>query len=217
MRRAAEKSRYAPWEEKAIARGKADDTARALVGVLALALLAGLTALVLPAAAPSPSPAAESSFGPSSGARSAGNLSATVRRDENGIPYITAGDYEDLGFGYGYAFAEDNICRMAETYLTVNAERSRYDDATWNLGPNRSYTTRGNGATQNNQNSDYFYQRIIDDGRIEDILATPPPQGPRSEIKEGVRGYVAPATTSTSPTSEARQMSRTRAARASRG
>ena len=90
-----------------------------------------------------------------------------------------------LGYGYGYVAAKDNICVLADTYVTVNAERSRW------FGPDATYTQGGNGATQTNLNSDFFYQRIKDKGAIEDLLALEPPRGPRPEIKEGVRGYVA--------------------------
>ena len=60
-------------------------------------------------------------------------LDATIRRDSHGIPHILADDFAGLGFGYGYAFAQDNICTIAETYVTVSAERSRY------FGPDGSY------------------------------------------------------------------------------
>ena len=82
--------------------------------------------------------------------------------------------------------AKDNICVLADTYVTVNGERSRW------FGPDASYIVQGgNGATNNNLNSDFFYQRIKDNGTIEDLLALEPPRGPRPEIKEAVRGYVA--------------------------
>lgn len=37
-------------------------------------------------------------------------LSAEIRRSEYGIPHVRADDWEDLGFGFGYAYAEDNYC-----------------------------------------------------------------------------------------------------------
>ncbi|MEO0435501.1 MAG: penicillin acylase family protein [Pseudomonadota bacterium] len=37
-------------------------------------------------------------------------LSAEIRRTEFGIPHIQADDWEDLGFGFGYAYAQDNFC-----------------------------------------------------------------------------------------------------------
>ena len=74
---------------------------------------------------------------------------------------------------------------LADTYVTVNAERSRW------FGPDGSYSQGGNGTTQNNLNSDFFFQKIKDNGTIEPLLALEPPRGPRPEIKEAVRGYVA--------------------------
>jgi acyl-homoserine-lactone acylase len=121
-------------------------------------------------------------------------LEATIRRDDVGIPHILANDYGGLGFGYGYAFAEDNICTIAESYVTVRAERSRYtgDGVEGTFGPNGGYPQRGNGQDANNLNSDFFYQRIIDKGIIEGMLDDPDPATrPAPEIREGVRGYVA--------------------------
>jgi acyl-homoserine-lactone acylase len=112
-------------------------------------------------------------------------VEATIRRDAHGIPHILADDYAGLGFGYGYAFAEDNICTIAESYVTVGAQRSRF------FGPDGRYEQRGNGFSANNLNSDFFYQRIIDEGIVEELLSKEPPHGPVDEIRAGVRGYVA--------------------------
>ena len=109
---------------------------------------------------------------------------ATIRWTAHGIPHIEASDYEGLGYGYGYAFASQNLCEMADTYVTVRAERSRF------FGPDGSYASRGNGATFNNLDSDFFFQRAIDKGVVERLMAEPPPRGPRPEVREAVRGYV---------------------------
>src|SRR5690242_7002288 len=114
-----------------------------------------------------------------------GGLQATIRRTSHGIPHILASDFAGLGYGYGYAFAQDNICVLADSYVTVDGQRSRY------FGPDGSYTVGGNGSVNNNLNSDFFYQRVIDRGTVEHLLSLPAPQGPRPEIKEGVRGFVA--------------------------
>lgn len=53
---------------------------------------------------------------------------AVVRRTEYGIPHVLASDFRGLGYGYGYAFAQDNLCTLADTVLTVAGERSRYFD-----------------------------------------------------------------------------------------
>jgi acyl-homoserine-lactone acylase len=112
-------------------------------------------------------------------------LRATILRTSHGIPHIVADDFPGLGYGYGYALAQDNLCVLADTYVTVNGDRSRY------FGPDGSYSIGGNGTTNNNLNSDFFYQRIKDKGTIEDLLELAPPRGPRPEIIEAVRGYVA--------------------------
>ena len=114
-----------------------------------------------------------------------GGLGATIRTTSHGVPHILASNFAGLGYGYGYVAAKENICVLADTYVTANAERSRW------FGPDATYTQGGNGATQTNLNSDFFYQRIKDRGVIADLLALEPPRGPRPEIKEAVRGYVA--------------------------
>ena len=135
----------------------------------ALAVLASI--LALGAAAP-PSGAAD-------------RYDVTVARTEYGIPHIRAKDFASLGYGYAQALAEDDVCTVAETYVTVGAERSRW------FGPDASYEIRGNGSRAKNLNSDFFYQRINDRGTVERLAAVPPPVGPKAEIREAVRGYVA--------------------------
>ena len=109
---------------------------------------------------------------------------ATIRRTAYGIPHIEARSFGGLGFGYGYAFAQDNICTMADTYVTVDAQRSRW------FGPNGSYQQRGNGVSVNNLDSDFFFKQIIDSRKVESLLAQKPPQGIVAEGKAVVRGYV---------------------------
>lgn len=111
-------------------------------------------------------------------------LAADIRYTEYGIPHIKARDFAGLGYGYGFATARDNICVLADTYLTVSAERSRH------LGPdapgNSAY-----GAASTSLASDLYFQQVNDSGVVERAVAAPPPHGPRSEVREIVRGYVA--------------------------
>ncbi|MFL5907591.1 MAG: penicillin acylase family protein [Solirubrobacterales bacterium] len=120
-------------------------------------------------------------------------LQATILRDEHGIPNIIGDNFADIGFGYGYSFAEDNICEIAESYVTVRGERSQYtgDGVQGTFGPDGSYEQKGNGFSANNLNSDFFYQRIRDNGIVDNLVAQPPPNGPVDAIREGVAGYVA--------------------------
>ena len=110
---------------------------------------------------------------------------ADIQRTEYGIPHIKASSYGSLGFGFGHAFAEDNICTMADTYATVDAARSRY------FGPDATYKSRGNASEPNNLDSDFFWQQIIDSGVVEKLMDRKPPLGPLPEVKEALRGYVA--------------------------
>jgi Penicillin amidase len=80
-------------------------------------------------------------------------------------PHILAGDFTGLGLGYGYAVAKDNICGLANSYLTVDAQRSRY------LGPGGSGDDTITPATSD-LNSDLYFQSVDDSG------AAPSP-GPR--------------------------------------
>ncbi|HYF24149.1 MAG TPA: penicillin acylase family protein [Baekduia sp.] len=110
---------------------------------------------------------------------------ASVSRTSEGVAHIRAQDFSGIGYGYARALAEDTICTLAEVYVTVNGQRSRY------FGPEGRIAFRGNGSTASNLNSDLFFQEIIDSGRIERLLRVPPPVGPRKEIFDGVRGFVA--------------------------
>ncbi len=88
------------------------------------------------------------------GTRCAPSYSVEVRRTEGGIPHIHARDFGSLGYGTAYAMAQDNLCLMADQFLTYAAERSRF------LGPD-----------DGNLSSDFFYQLLIDRGEAEEPVA----------------------------------------------
>ncbi len=110
---------------------------------------------------------------------------AQINRTRYGVPHIRADSIQDLGFGVGYAFAEDNICTIADTYVTVRAQRSRF------FGPAESYVFSGNGAEYTNLDSDFYFQKIKQQGLVEDLMRSKPPEGPLPFARKGVRGYVA--------------------------
>jgi acyl-homoserine-lactone acylase len=114
----------------------------------------------------------------------ASKYDVTIRTTEYGIPHIEAKDYPSLGYGYGYSVAKETICTLADTYTTVRAQRSRF------FGPDLGYVFRGNGASVNNLNSDLFFQQIIDDKRVEKLLAATGVGAPRPEVRQAVAGYV---------------------------
>jgi acyl-homoserine-lactone acylase len=56
----------------------------------------------------------------------AGGYRADITRTQYGIPHIVADDWGSLGFGQGYAFAEDRACTLVEQVIKVRGERARW-------------------------------------------------------------------------------------------
>ncbi|WP_210491689.1 penicillin acylase family protein [Patulibacter sp. SYSU D01012] len=101
---------------------------------------------------------------------------ASVTRTEGGIAHVKGATLGDGGFGVGYAAAQDNICTLADSYLTTSAERARY---------------LGVGTGNANLISDWFWKSILDDRTIEKQLEQPFPEGPSQDARELARGYAA--------------------------
>jgi acyl-homoserine-lactone acylase len=112
--------------------------------------------------------------------------SAEIRRTGYGIPHIVARDYGSLGYGYGYAFAQDNLCVMAERVLTLRGGRSRYfgptADANDPLADERGISNLG---------SDVYYRDVRQSGVVRRLLARQAPLGPTTPLRRMVAGYVA--------------------------
>src|SRR5215211_5930818 len=118
---------------------------------------------------------------PASGALAAKDgYRAEIRRTGGGVPHIKARDFGSLGFGLGYAYAQDQICEYANIIVTVSAERSRY------FG---SEADSPNGGT--NLQSDFFWQRIKDAKRVERLVKRRPPQGPARAVRQTIKGFAA--------------------------
>ena len=79
---------------------------------------------------------------------------ASITRTTYGIPHIEARDWRGVGYGVAYAYAEDNLCLLAEEFATVAGERSRH----W--GP-EGKAVLGFGEVDN-LSSDVFFRAVID-------------------------------------------------------
>src|SRR5204862_7976733 len=85
----------------------------------AAALVLGATALGAPAAATAGNASATAAR--LVALRGEGRYAVAIRRAAHGTPHILARDYGSLGYGYGYAFAQDHLCTIAASYMTVRA------------------------------------------------------------------------------------------------
>ncbi|CAI8882734.1 acylase [Pseudomonas sp. IT-P4] len=95
--------------------------------------------------------------------------SADIRRTGFGVPHIRADNERGLGYGIGYAYAQDNLCLLANEITTVNGERSRY------FGPD-----------QENLVSDVFFTWLNTPQAVAGFWQAQTP-----EVRELVEGYVA--------------------------
>jgi acyl-homoserine-lactone acylase len=117
---------------------------------------------------------------PASDEGSAANprFSAEIRRTAFGVPHIRADDMGGIGYGYGYASAQDNVCEIADRLLTVAGERAKF---------------HGPGENDANIASDLYHQRMIASQRVEKLLAGPAssPDTPSAEARALADGYIA--------------------------
>ncbi|MEV5981415.1 penicillin acylase family protein [Streptomyces sp. NPDC052114] len=130
-------------------------------------------------------PSSGAGAAPSRDARpSGGGLHATIRYTEYGVPHILAEDYENLGFGTGWAQAADQVCTLADGYLTVRGERSRH------FGPDASPGASLSSASTN-LGSDLYFRGVREAGTVEKLLKQPAPAGPSRRSKKLMRGFAA--------------------------
>ena len=101
-----------------------------------------------------------------------------IERTAWGIPHITASTYEGLAYGTAYAYAQDNVCLLAQQLVTVRGERSQY------FGP--TATGLLGLRTLPNAQIDLFIRSHMDDAALARANAT---LGPAAQA--AIRGYVA--------------------------
>jgi acyl-homoserine-lactone acylase len=141
-----------------------------------MAIVAGLCAIVAAAAlAVTLAPADDQRY------------SAEIRRTEYGIPHVVANDHGSLGYGYGYAFAQDNLCVMADRVLTLRGHRSRFFGPRADAGD--PFADEEDATS--NLASDVYYRGVRQSGVVRRLLARPAPLGPTAELRQMVDGYVA--------------------------
>lgn len=103
-----------------------------------------------------------------------------IRRTSYGIPHIKADDYGSLGYGLGYAFAQDNHCMFANHLTTISGERSKYFGSDGN-----SLQSGASRGGFNNLKSDFFFKSIFDENALVKAYNASP-----TELQEEMTGYV---------------------------
>ncbi len=101
--------------------------------------------------------------------------SADIRRTSYGVPHIRAFDERGLGVGMGYAYAQDNLCLLANEVVTVNGERAKF------FGPDQATLQE-----RNNLASDVFFNWL---NTPEAVAAFWKAQSP--QMQQRLEGYVA--------------------------
>ena len=104
----------------------------------------------------------------------------TIRTTEYGVPRILADKPYGLGYGYGWAIASEQLCTLADTYVTVRGERSKFFGGSTDA-PNFI----------SNLESDFFWKRVRAEGTVKKMLNLKPPNGPLPVVKQVVKGYAA--------------------------
>lgn len=103
---------------------------------------------------------------------------ATITRTTYGIPHIEARTWQGVGYGVAYAYAEDNLCLLAEEFATVAGERSLH------FGPEGKAVLGFQEV--DNLSSDVFFRGAVD---LPALRAALPAQAP--EARQLAEGFVA--------------------------
>jgi acyl-homoserine-lactone acylase len=171
--------KFRPWPAAVTALALAATVTVAAPDTPAAATSMGLTA----SAAGGPVPSEQDGPVTTEDLPATGGYAAEIRRTEYGIPHISAKDHGGLGFGYGYAFAQDNLCVLASWVTTLRGERSMF------FGPEAESDDPVRPVA--NLTSDIYFKSVADSGVVPRLLARPAPIGPTEDMRRLVAGYAA--------------------------
>ena len=107
-----------------------------------------------------------------------------IIRDGAGVAHITAANFRSLGYGEAIAFAQDNFCTLAQDFVTVNGERSKY------FGPKALSLNYSSGVSDVNLNSDFYWKSVKASKLATANLHKAPPLGPLPQVLAVYNGFV---------------------------
>lgn len=105
-----------------------------------------------------------------------------IRRTTDGIAHVKAGTWRSLGFGVGYAQAQDALCTLAEAFVTYEGRRS------WFFGPDARPARDSTFGRPKNLELDFFFRAYAN----ADVLAryrASQPAGLNALIEGFAAGY----------------------------
>jgi acyl-homoserine-lactone acylase len=106
-----------------------------------------------------------------------------VRRTSFGVPHIKAANERGLGYGVGYAYAQDNLCVLAEAIVTDDGERSKYFGPTGREDP---FVDGMGGNGPGNLASDFYFKYLNAPSMVQAHWDSQP-----AAIKDLLKGYAA--------------------------
>ena len=105
---------------------------------------------------------------------------AEIRRTSMGVPHIKADNWAGVGYGYGYVQAEDNLCSMADAFLTYRGERSKH------FGGDALVATSPVLGEPKNIDSDFFHKHVITAETVDAMMKAQP-----KNLQKMVQGFAA--------------------------
>lgn len=105
---------------------------------------------------------------------------ADIRRTGMGVPHIKADNWGGAGYGYGYAQAQDDLCTMANSFLTYRGERSLH------FGGDALIPFSSTIGRPKNIDSDFFHRHVLNDDVVKTMVAAQP-----ETLRELVAGFAA--------------------------
>jgi acyl-homoserine-lactone acylase len=112
-----------------------------------------------------------------------GHYAAEVRRTAFGVPHIKAANEAGLGYGVGYAYAQDNVCVLAEAIVTDDGERSKYFGPEGREDP---FVDGMGGDGPGNLASDFYFKYLNAPALVQAHRDSQP-----DAIKDLLKGYAA--------------------------
>jgi acyl-homoserine-lactone acylase len=103
-----------------------------------------------------------------------------IRRTQDGVPHVKADDWASLGYGYGYVQAQDNLCTLADAFVTFRGERSA------NFGANARPPSAASFGQPRNLEADFFFRFVDDSSAVARYRAAQ-----SAQLHELIDGFVA--------------------------